>query len=86
MSKNFVFNSNSVITMSREKNNVSYGKTMSANLGTLYPCYFEEVLPGDTFKVKSQIISRVTSSFIKPAFANIFLDVWTFFCSFSSLL
>lgn len=79
MSKNFVFNSNSVITMSREKNNVSYGKTMSANLGTLYPCYFEEVLPGDTFKVKSQIISRVTSSFIKPAFANIFLDVWTFF-------
>lgn len=79
MSKNFVFNSNPVITMSREKNNVSYGKTMSANLGTLYPCYFEEVLPGDTFKVRSEIISRVTSSFIKPAFANIFLDVWTFF-------
>lgn len=79
MSKNFVFNSNPVITMSREKNNVSYGKSMSANLGTLYPCYFEEVLPGDTFKVRSEIISRVTSSFIKPAFANIFLDIWTFF-------
>lgn len=79
MSKNFVFNSNAVITMSREKNNISYGKTMSANLGTLFPCYFEEVLPGDTFKVRSEIVTRVTSSFIKPAFANIFLDVWTFF-------
>lgn len=80
MSKNFTFNSNPVVTMRRTKfNGLSYGRTMSINLGTLCPCYIEEVLPGDTFKVDTNAVIRITSSFVKPPFANLFCDVWYFF-------
>lgn len=80
MSKNFSFNSNPVVTMRRTKfNGLSYGRTMSISLGTLAPCYVEEVLPGDTFKVDTNAVIRITSSFVKPPFANLFCDVWYFF-------
>ena len=75
----FSFSTTPTIKMSRTKMPLSYGRTMSASLGDLHLMYFEEVLPGDTFKCKSKIISRLTSAFLKPAFANIFLDTYYFF-------
>lgn len=76
----FTWSANPVVTMSRSKlPGLSYDKHMSANLGTIYPCYIEHVLPGDSFKVSTKVMSRVTSSFVKPAFANIFLDFFYFF-------
>lgn len=77
-SRAFSFSTTPSIKMSRTKMPLSYNRTMSASLGDLHIMYFEEVLPGDTFKVKSKIISRLTSSFLKPAFANIFLDTYYF--------
>lgn len=81
MSKNsqFTFSANPSVTMRRTKFQLGYNKLMSANMGTLYPFYFEEVLPGDSFKVHSKILSRITTALVKPAFANIFLDVYYFF-------
>lgn len=78
-SRSFSFSTTPSIKMSRTKMPLSYGRTMSASMGDLHLMYFEEVLPGDTFKVKSKIVSRLTSSFVKPAFANIFCDTYYFF-------
>lgn len=81
MSKNsqFTYGANPSVTMKRSKFNIGYDKLLSCNLGDLVPFYVEEVLPGDTFKITSKAISRVSSSFIKPAFANMYLDMYHFF-------
>lgn len=80
MSKNsqFTYGANPTVTMKRSKFNIGYDKLLSCNLGDLVPFYVEEVLPGDTFKITSKAISRVSSSFIKPAFANMYLDMYHF--------
>lgn len=80
MSKNFTFNNAPSIQMRRSRiNGLSYGVNTSMSLGTLYPIYCEEILPGDSFKVKTNQITRLTSSFIKPIYGNIFADVFYFF-------
>lgn len=80
MSKNFTFNTAPAIQMRRSKiNGLSYGVTSSYSMGRVYPFYNEEVLPGDTLKVNSRIVSRLTSSFIKPIYGNLFVDVFYFF-------
>lgn len=80
MSKNFTFNNAPAIQMRRSRiSGLSYGVNTSASLGRVYPFYVEEVLPGDTFKVKSNIVARLSSSFIKPIYGNLFCDVFYFF-------
>lgn len=80
MSKNFTFNTAPTVQMSRSRiTGLSYGHLTTANEGDLFPFYVEEVLPGDTFKVKSTCVTRLSSSFIKPIFGHLELDRWYFF-------
>lgn len=51
--RQFSFNATPMIKARRTKfNTLSHGLKTSMNVGTLYPIYIEEVIPGDTFKVK----------------------------------
>lgn len=80
MSKNFTFNSAPAIQMRRSRiSGLSYGVNSSYSMGRAYPFFVEEILPGDTFKVKSNMVARLSSSFIKPIYGNLFVDVFYFF-------
>lgn len=80
MSKNFTFNNAPAIQMRRSRiSGLSYGVNTSLSMGRAYPCYVEEILPGDTFKVNTNMVARLTSQFIKPVYGNLFADVFYFF-------
>lgn len=64
---------------SRSKFDLSYSHKTTCNVGDLIPIYCQEVYPGDSFKCDASIVSRVTSSFLKPVMDNLFADVMYFF-------
>lgn len=76
---NFSFNNVPVIRHSRSQQDLSHGVKTSGNVGTLYPFECQEVYPGDTFKVQTAVVSRLSSQFIKPVMDNLFLDVYFFY-------
>lgn len=76
---NFVFGEVPVIKHSRSRFDLSHQVKTSGNVGTLYPFDVQEVYAGDTFKVKTAIVSRLASQFIRPVMDNLFLDVYYFF-------
>lgn len=41
--------------------------------------FCQEVYPGDTFKIKSTILSRLSTSYLRPVMDNLFLDQYFFF-------
>lgn len=51
----------------------------TASVGRLFPFYCARVLPGDTFKMDSAVVARVTSSFIRPVMDNLFIDMRYFY-------
>jgi len=53
-------------------------KTMFNN-GDLIPFYAEEVLPGDTFKLKANLLVRMPSALVRPVMDNMFIDTFYFF-------
>lgn len=67
------------VRFNRSKFDMPHGVKTTMNVGTLYPISFTEVLPGDTFKTDMKVVSRVTSSFIKPIMDNLYMDVYHFF-------
>ena len=77
--KNFVFGSVPMIRASRSKFDLSYSHKTSGNVGKLYPFMCQEVYPGDTFKVKSTILARLNSAYLRPVMDNLFLDQYFFF-------
>lgn len=77
--KNFVFGSVPMIRASRSKFDLSFTHKTSGNVGKLYPFYCQEVYPGDTFKVKSTILARLDSAYLRPVMDNLFLDQYFFF-------
>lgn len=79
MSKNFTFSNTPVIRHSRSRFDLSHGVKTTANVGTLYPFELQEVYAGDTFKVKTACVTRLTSQFFRPVMDNLFLDVYYFF-------
>lgn len=81
-SRAYTFTTNPVMKMSRTALPLSFNRLMSVSLGKLYPMYCEEVLPGDTFKVNTNIVSRLSSAFLKVPYANLFLDTYWFFVPF----
>lgn len=50
----------------------------SFNVGDVIPFYLDEVLPGDTFKVKTSKVVRL-QTLITPMMDNIYLDTYFFF-------
>lgn len=79
MSKNFTFNSTPVLRYNRSRFDLSHGVKLSMNIADLVPFEIQEVYAGDTFKVKTACVSRLTSQFFRPIMDNLFLDVYYFF-------
>lgn len=76
---NFVFGSVPMIRASRSRFDLSQSIKTSGNVGKLYPFFCQEVYPGDTFKIKSTILSRLSSAYMVPVMDNLFLDQYFFF-------
>lgn len=76
---NFVFGSVPMIRASRSRFDLSQSIKTSGNVGKLYPFFCQEVYPGDTFKIKSTILSRLSTSYLRPVMDNLFLDQYFFF-------
>lgn len=64
----------------RSIQDLSHSVKTSGNVGTLYPFDVQEVYPGDSFKVKTSVVTRLTSTFLKPVVDNLFMDVYHFWC------
>lgn len=77
--KNFSFGSTPSIRYSRSKMAMSYGTCTTTSVGRLIPFYQQEVIPGDSFSGKSEIVARLTSSLVAPIFGNLFIDTFYFF-------
>lgn len=54
------------------------GHHTTTNLGTFTPIYIDEMVPGDTFKMKTSMVARMTS-LTRPIFGNINMDIYYFF-------
>lgn len=66
------------LDMSRSKFDRSFSLKTSFNVGDLVPFYVDEVLPGDTFDVKTSKVVRM-QTLITPIMDNIYLDTYYFF-------
>ena len=79
MSNNRQFNTVPTIHASRSRFDLSFDHKMSGSVGNLYPCYLQEIYPGDTFNCKANIVTRLTSTYLRPVMDNLFLDMYFFF-------
>jgi hypothetical protein len=66
------------IDMSRSTFDRSSSLKTSFNVGDLVPFYLDEVLPGDTFKIKTSKVVRL-QTLLTPMMDNIYLDTYYFF-------
>lgn len=66
------------IDMSRSTFDRSHSLKTSFNVGNITPFYVDEVLPGDTFKVKTSKVVRL-QTMLTPMMDNIYLDTYFFF-------
>lgn len=55
------------------------------NEGALYPFYCQEVLPGDTFNVRTSFVLRSLRTPYVPSLSEAFIDQYYFFCPFRIL-
>lgn len=62
----------------RSRFNRSHSLKTSFNVGSLIPIYVEEVLPGDTFDVKTSKVVRM-QPLVAPIMDNLYLDTYFFF-------
>nr|DAF66393.1 MAG TPA: major capsid protein [Microviridae sp.] len=69
---------NPQINISRSKFNRDSSVKTSFNVGQLIPFYFDEVLPGDTFQVKTSLVARLQPLVTAPM-DNLYLDTYYFF-------
>lgn len=66
------------IDISRSSFDRSASVKTSFNVGEIIPFYVDEVLPGDTFKVKTSKVVRL-QSMLTPVMDNLYLDTYYFF-------
>lgn len=66
------------IDFSRSTFNRNHSYKTSFNVGDIIPIFCDEVLPGDTFNVKTSKVVRM-QSLITPLMDNIYLDTYFFF-------
>ena len=69
---------NPQITIDRSKFNRDSSVKTSFNVGDLIPFYIDEVLPGDTFRVRTSAIIRQQPLVTAPM-DNLYLDTYYFF-------
>ena len=63
----------------RSQFNRSHGVKMSFDADYLYPILVDEVLPGDTFTLKTRGFARIFSPLITPIMDNIYVETFFFF-------
>lgn len=63
----------------RSKFDLGYSHKSTMNVGDLVPLYVQEIAPGDSFTCDASVVTRLTSSFLKPVMDNLFMDVMFFF-------
>lgn len=68
----------STIDHKRSGFDLSHGHTMSMNAGNLYPFFFEEVLPGDTFDIKDAFVNRMSTPVV-PVMDTALFERWYFY-------
>lgn len=66
------------IEIRRSKFNRNSRTLTTFNVGELTPIYLDEVLPGDTFKLKTSKLVRLTTS-VHPTMDNAYLDTYFFY-------
>ena len=66
------------VDISRSRFDRSSSVKTSFNVGDLVPFYVDEVLPGDTFKIKTSKVVRM-QPLVAPIMDNIYLDTYYFF-------
>ncbi|QCS37506.1 major capsid protein [Tortoise microvirus 111] len=79
MRNKYVHGQQPIIRKPRSRFDLSAHHKTTLNVGQLVPFYLQEIYPGDTFRVDTTFVSRVTSSFLKPVIDNLFLDMYYFF-------
>ena len=62
----------------RSKFPMNHSVKTSGNFGDLIPFYYEEVLPGDTWNVETNIIARM-QPLISPIMDPMYLDMYYFY-------
>lgn len=72
------FSLNPHVDISRSRFDRSASVKTSFNVGDIVPFYLEEVLPGDTFQVKSSKVVRM-QTLLTPMMDNVYLDTYYFF-------
>lgn len=82
MSKHYVAVDAPTIHHSRSRFDLSYNVKTSVSVGSLIPCYWQEIYPGDSFKVDTTLVTRLSSSYFRPVMDNLFADVMFFFIPF----
>lgn len=66
------------VNISRSKFNRDSTVKTSFNVGDLIPFYVDEVLPGDTFQVKTNLVARM-QPLVSAPMDNLYLDTYYFF-------
>ncbi len=66
------------VSIGRSRFDRSSSVKTSFNVGRLIPFYVDEVLPGDTFKVKTSKVVRM-QPLVAPIMDNVYLDTYYFF-------
>lgn len=71
---------NEIYSPKPKKNNfdLSHEVKMTGNMGNLYPCYIQDVIPGDSFKVNTQQLVRF-SPLLAPIMHNVDFKLDYFF-------
>lgn len=72
------FSNNPTINITRSRFNMNHSVKTTFNAGKLIPFDVLEVLPGDTFKNKTNILIRMSTP-IKPVMDNAFVDICYFY-------
>ncbi len=66
------------LDIGRSKFNRDHSIKTSFNVGDIIPFYVDEVLPGDTFQLKTSLVARM-QTLITPMMDNLYLDTYFFF-------
>lgn len=69
----------------RSQQDLSHNVLTSMSIGKLYPIDWFETLPGDSIACDQVNVSRLTSSFIRPVYGDIYLDTYHFYLPYRIL-
>lgn len=80
MSRKFLIDRVPTISAKRSSFDLSRKLMLSMNVGKLYPVGKPyEVYPGDTFKIRTKFVVRLTSAYLKPVMEDLIIEFYHFF-------